>query len=151
MQNRLFFISFIPESNKFRGSLSFEAFNSENNPQTLIKKAETIYSEYIRRMRIQLNHLRELRVKKISIPVLNIWEIGNLIFALKADLDKVGLQVDNLYSHLVRDLGVKRKWLEKVVILRRYISCKKLIPKNIKWGSFEHSTARKAKDLGSHK
>ena len=59
---------------------------------------------------------------------------------LNDNLSKIDLQIDNTYYHLVRDLGVNRKWLEKVVIFRRYIQQIELIPETAIWGSFEKGT-----------
>ena len=142
------FISFSPGQKDFRGSLSLEAaFEAENDPQTLIRKSERVYKKYIGRMRHITEELKKKRANHISTPASEIWLLGNNIFTLKKELENFGLQVDGLYEHLVRDLNVKRKWLEKVVILRRYIPGKNLIPKASKWGMFEKGTAKKAKAL----
>ena len=55
--------------------------------------------------------------------------------------------MDSIYAHLTRDLDVKRKWLEKVIIFRRYIQEEAAIPKAAYWGMFEHGTRRKAEQL----
>lgn len=148
MSKALLFISFSPEQEKFKGSLSLNAaFESERDPQTLIKKSEAIYKKYICRMRHILEKLKKKKLKHISTPASEIWLLGNNIFTLKKELENFGLQVDGLYQHLVRDLSVKRKWLEKVIIFRRYVSGRNFIPKASKWGTFEKSTAKKARAL----
>jgi len=37
-------------------------------------------------------------------------------------------------------LGVKKKWLEKAIIFRRYVDDKNAIPKNLNWGKCEKGT-----------
>lgn len=152
MFKNLSFIGFIPEHEKFKGSLSLDAaFDSESDPQTLIKKSEMVYQKYIESMRLVIKDLGEMKSKRLRIPASKIWVLGDNIFLLKKNLENLGLQVDDLYMHLIRDLGVKRKWLEKVVILRRYVIDKNFIPKESNWGMFDKSTAKKARLLQGNK
>lgn len=142
------FVSFNPSNGSFNGFLSIGvAFEVEDDPQILIKKAVGVYEKYIRKMRLMVEDLNEARLKHIPVPASKIWVFGNNIFMLKNELEYLGLQVDGLYEHLSRDLSVKRKWLEKVVILRRYIPSKNIIPRASKWGAFEKGTAKKARAL----
>jgi len=60
------------------------------------------------------------------------------------NLYKLNLQIDNLYYHLTRDLNINRKWLEKVIIFRRYISDQEFIPESALWGTFEKGTKKKS-------
>lgn len=148
MNKNISFISFTPEASKFKGLLSLDiAFDSKNDPQSLIRKSELIYEKHIREMQIIIQNIKKIRSSNSRISARDIWILGDSIFSLKRNLENIGLQVDDLYTHLMRDLGVKRKWLEKVVILRRYVFHKKTIPKSSNWGRFEKGTAKKAKLL----
>jgi len=66
---------------------------------------------------------------------------------LKDSLEILGLQLDSMYKHLTRDLGVKKKWLEKVIILRRYIENEEIIPQSLNWGRCEKGTRKVAKKI----
>ncbi len=122
-------------------------FSIKMKPEILLLKATKIYSSSINRINSVLMEIRKYRENRMPIPARLIWKIGDIIFMLRDDLKHIGLQLDGLYDHLTRDLKVKRKWLEKVIILRRYVSDKNLIPKSLNWGSLEKGTGRKAKKL----
>ncbi|MHA1882238.1 MAG: hypothetical protein ACTSUO_04255 [Candidatus Thorarchaeota archaeon] len=112
--------------------------------ESLLKDASKVYGSCISRISSMLDAINELRKKRIPISARQIWEIGDYIFKLVSELEKLTLQIDGIYDHLERDLGVKRKWLEKVIILRRYIQDKDRIPNSLNWGKCEKGTRRKA-------
>jgi len=62
-------------------------------------------------------------------------------------LAELSLEIDDVYKHLVRDLGAKRKWLEKAIIFRRYLPTQDLIPQSLNWGRCEKGTRRVAERL----
>ena len=88
-----------------------------------------------------------LRREKKRTPALLIWELGDAIFAMRSELSSAGLELDDVYAHLTRDLDARRKWLEKVIVFRRYVHQKKAIPAAAYWGRFEKGTRRKAEQL----
>lgn len=149
MKNReLTFVSFEPKRDGFDGSLSVEGLvNSKSNPEKLLNEATKLYGRYIYNMRLLIKEIAGLRASRTPVPARKIWGLGNSIFNLKKNLAKASLQLDNLYGHLVRDLMVKRKWLEKVVIFRRYIANEKVIPKSVNWGQCEKGTRKAAENI----
>ena len=80
-------------------------------------------------------------------PARDVWKVGDVVFKLTEDLRSLALEVDDLYAHLTRDIGVKRKWLEKAIILRRYVPDRKAIPAQLNWGRIEKGTKRSAERI----
>jgi len=146
--DKLAFVSFEPGNGRFIGFLSMEAaVSSERDPEAVLREATKIYERSITRMRSILVEVQAARTNRKPIPARKIWQIGHAIFELRDELKRLGLQLDGVYDHLTRDLGVKRKWLEKVVTLRRYIPDESLIPESLNWGRCEKGTRRVAERL----
>ena len=145
---KLAFVSFKPQDGNFVGLLSMDSVISEEiDLEVALGNAAKIYERSIIKMGSILGEIRDGRANHKPIPARKIWQIGQLIFQLRSQLERLSLQLDGLYNHLVRDLGVKRKWLEKVIILRRYIPDKEMIPKPLNWGRCEKGTRRIALKL----
>jgi hypothetical protein len=146
--NNLTFVSFEFRNGRFVGFLSMDdAVHGLLDPEALLRNAADIYEKSIIKMRSIIHEIQTARAHHNIVPAQKIWDLGQVIFELKDNLEKLTLQLDSVYNHLVRDLGVKRKWLEKVVILRRYIPNKNSIPKSLNWGRCEKGTRRIAQNL----
>lgn len=146
--NRLSFVSFAPKDKHFIAFLAIEGLDaSKGDPELALRKAANIYEEVIKRMRSIIDEIKTCRANRKAVSARRIWHLGNIIFSLKDDLEKISFQIDNLYLHLVRDLRVKRKWLEKVIILRRYLTHEHFIPKTLNWGACEKGTRQVAEKL----
>jgi hypothetical protein len=144
----LAFVSFEPRDSKFVAFMSMQqVIFIERDSELVLREAAEVYGRLIRKMRSLVTEIRTHRVNHTLLPARTIWELGDIIFELKEELDRQSLQIDGLYEHLIRDLGVKRKWLEKVVIFRRYLPSKDLVPKSLNWGQFEKGTRHKAERL----
>lgn len=145
---KLPFVSFEPINESFRAYLSMEEFIlSDKDPELTIRKAVKIYENSIIEMRTFIKEIQGFRINRKRLPALKIWQLGNAIFELQFNLNKLFLQLDGLYDHLVRDLDVKRKWLEKVIIFRRYLPNENAIPQSLNWGRCEKGTRRIAEKL----
>lgn len=151
MKNKkLIFVSFKPINGKFRGYLSIEvALSSEIEPEILLQKATKIYENALTKMAFFISEIKNSRVNHTLVAARKIWQLGNVIFTLRDELEEIGLEIDGIYDHLTRELDVKRKWLEKVIILRRYLPDINLIPESLSWGRCEKGTRRKAERLRS--
>lgn len=146
--NNPVFVSFEPRDGEFVAFLPIEqAILGERDPAVVIQEATKLYDRSIAKMRSIVADIEAHRLNRRPLPARRIWELGNAIFELKEELERLSFQLDGLYDHLIRDLGVKRKWLEKVVILRRYLPRKDLIPEALNWGCIEKGTRRKAERL----
>ena len=145
---KLSFVSFEPINKSFRAYLSMEEFIlGDKNSELTIRKAVKIYENSIIEMRTFTKEIQDFRKNRKRLPAHKIWQLGNAIFELQYNLSKLFLQLDGLYDHLVRDLGVKRKWLEKVIIFRRYLPDENVIPQSLNWGRCEKGTRRIAEKL----
>lgn len=147
--DRRVFVSFKPTPDRYRfiGRLPVDEMSEvDGDIADLLSKAEEVYGSYIARMRDLVNKINELR-KHRKFSARMAWVLGDLIFELRDQLGALSLQLDGIYEHLTRDLGANKKWLEKVVILRRYLPVEEMIPPGLNWGYFEHSTRRKAEQL----
>ena len=139
------FVSFKPRNDHFMGYVSIEvASNNEIDPEKLILRCTKIYEQTVGKMRKKLDQINTLKLSNKNIPARKVWELGNLIFKMQDSFRKANVNLDGVYDHLVRDLGVKKKWLEKVIILRRYVPKASVIPMSINWGYFDKSTRKKA-------
>ncbi len=146
--NELTFITFEPQNDHFIGFLSMEAvINHKGDIEKLLHHSIRLYEKYIKNIRHLIKDIQLAKAKRKPIAARKIWEIGDIIFKLKFELERLSLELDGLYDHLVRDLKVKQKWLEKVIIFRRYISDKKKIPVSLNWGRCEKGTRRIAERL----
>lgn len=147
-RDRLAFVSFEPSNGMFRGFLPIdELVSGHDDPELKLKKAVEVYERSIEKMRNLVKEIQNFRSNRKLLPARKVWELGDAIFGLQHDLSKLSLQLDGLYDHLVRDLGVKRKWLEKVIIFRRYLPDENAIPQSLNWGRCEKGTRQAAEKL----
>ena len=121
--------------------------SADGDPETILQEAARVYGQHVSEMRSLVTQLKSYRAQRKLTPARKIWEIGDLVFALRIGLARLSLELDDLYVHLARDLGVKRKWLEKVIIFRRYLPKEELIPESLNWGRCEKGTRRVAEKL----
>lgn len=139
------FISFFPTEIGFSSSFFLGDFIFEHEDIDAISyELAKIYEDGIKNLKELLNIRKEMLLKKQRIPAVFIWDIGDQIFRINNQINSTGFQIDDYYSHLERDLGISRKWLEKVIILRRYINDKNTLPQGLSWGYFEKGTKHKA-------
>ncbi len=145
---RLSFVSFKPENSGYTGHVPIEELWSSNRDyETVLQEASNLYEGSIVRMQRMIDEINSYRNQRRLLPARKIWKLGNMIFTLIEDLKGLSLQIDGLYDHLCRDLNVKRKWLEKVIIFRRYIPNVSLIPDSLNWGRCEKGTRKIAERI----
>lgn len=146
--DKLAFVSFEPSNKEFRAFLPIEELlSNSNDPEFTLKKAAEVYQRSIAKMRNLIEEIRNFRDNGELLPAREVWQLGDAIFELQYNLNTLSLQLDGLYDHLVRDLGAKRKWLEKVIIFRRYLPEENAIPKSLNWGRCEKGTRQAAEKL----
>ena len=146
--NQLILVSFKRDNNSYLASVPLNQFlTSKNDLEADLKLIVKVYENSVAMMKKNLGDIEKWRSTKKPLPARLVWKLGDLIFKLTADLEIKGFQIDGVYEHLVRDLNVKRKWLEKVIILRRYILKESIIPQTLNWGYFEKGTRKKAEGI----
>jgi hypothetical protein len=147
-KKELAFVSFEKRQGIYLAYLPMkELLSSDRDIEPLLKEAALIYNDAIKKMHSTVNEINSLRNKHILLPAVKVWKLGDQIYELVRRLERLSLQIDGIYGHLTRDLNVKRKWLEKVIIFRRYLPSKTMVPESINWGRFEKGTRRKAENL----
>lgn len=130
------------------GSLSLKGFPSiSGDAQYSLSEAVHVYAHAITRMRSLIWEIRQRRHDHQLTPARKIWQLGNVIFELREALQQISLEIDGMYAHLMRDLCVKRKWLEKVIIFRRYVAQEELIPPAMNWGRFAKGPRQAVQEL----
>ena len=146
--DKLAFVAFEPRDGQFEAFLSMEGLLSgEGDPELVLQEAARLYETATGRMRSLLAEIEDHRAHRTLIPARKVWQVGDAVFELTEELASLALRLNGVYAHLVRDLGVKRKWLEKVVILRRYVPKENAIPESLSWGRCEKGTRRIAERL----
>jgi len=121
-----------------------DAFLHDSDLASLLECAARIYQSQVSALAARLAIISEMRRNHVKVPARLVWDVGQDMFTLEERLSAIGLQVDGMYEHLTRDLDVKRKWLEKAVILRRYVPERDSIPAKLNWGRCEKGTRRVA-------
>ena len=118
-KDELIFVSFIKNNDEFSASINIDGFLSSNtNLESSLKEAAIIYGDLISNMLLSIKVIYSFRKNRYPLPARKIWELGDNIFEFVNKLSILSYQIDGIYDHLGRDLEVKRKWLEKVVIFR---------------------------------
>ena len=146
--DRLGFVSFEPNNGGFRAFLPMEeVLSDDRDPEVVLGRAVKTYESSVRKMGHIVAGMQQLRASRKTVPARDMWQLGDVVFQLVEDLKKQSLQLDGVYQHLSRDLQVKRKWLEKAIIFRRYLPDQRVIPQSLNWGSCEKGTRRAAERL----
>ena len=141
-------VVFKPQNRKFIAYIPMSQFLSTSRDlEPVLKEAARLYEHSITKMQSVVTEINRFRTNRILLPARKIWELGNLIFELVESLGESSLELDGIYDQLVRDLCVKRKWLEKVIIFRRYLPSISAIPESLNWGRCEKGTRKVAEKL----
>ena len=145
MKEEPIFVSFKQDKGEYNTFIAMNGFfSSSGDLESLLNKAATIYGSYICKMLVLVDVINVFRSNRRPLPARKIWQLGDIIFQLVDELSQLSLQIDGIYDHLARDLNAKRKWLEKVIIFRRYIPEERMIPEHLNWGKCEKGTRRVA-------
>lgn len=132
---KLAFITIEQRNSSFTALLSMEdLLLIAGDPDLILQKAVELYEYTVITMRSLLGDIQAYKVRRQPIPARIMWKLGDAIFQLRDKLRLLSLQLNGTYEHFVRDLGVKREWLEKPVIFRRYLPKQELIPESLTWG-----------------
>ena len=142
------FVSFEPRDGHFVAFLSLDAaLSGDADPQKLALRAASAYTRAVLKMRGMVAEVESARAKRRLVSARQMWRIGNAVVNLRRRLDALSLELDDLYAHLVRDLGVKRDWLEKAIIFRRHLPREALIPEPLNWGRCARVPGRAARQV----
>ena len=141
---KLAFVSFQPFGSSYESLVAVPDLSLLENPEVTLRQASKQYCNSVTKMKSLVVHIDDQRRSYRSISARSIWRLGNEIIEMVEHFRQLSVQIDGLYDHLARDIGMKRKRLEKVVILRRYLPTEALIPDSLNWGALEKGTRKKA-------
>ena len=144
----LILVSFQPNGLEFTAHVSLESLSLiEINPEVSLRKASSKYLRSIKSMRKHLEEMDDIKANRGVIPARKVWKFGDCIFSLVKDMEQMSFCINGLYDHLTRELVVKRMWVKKVVIFRRYIPDQRYIPRLLPWGRCSSSPRKTAKAI----
>ncbi len=130
----LAFVSIEPINNRFTAFLSVEdILLLDKDPELLLENAAEIYEQSVITMRSLIDEIQNYKVHRKPIPAYIIWKLGDTIFQLMNKLESLSIQLDNIYGHLIRDLGVDKELLKRSVTFRRYLPKGDLVPESLNW------------------
>ena len=137
---------FQPEEQNYLATLSLKDLpDVPNNLEQILHKASRAYDRRIKRMRELAEENQNLRRKRTPTPAVLMWDLGDEIFKLIEDLDACGVEIEDLYYHLTRDIGISKSTLKRVVAVRRYIPERITLPINSKWSFFKGAPKKYAR------
>jgi hypothetical protein len=149
---KLIMVSFKPRASGFSASVPIGEFMlARGSPAVRLARAVRVYEQSLRALSSFAASIIALRSRREVTPARMVWRFGDGVFRLVSKLAEAGVEIDGLYDHLVRDVGLKRKWLEKAVILRRYVPNEAMIPASLNWGRCEKGTRRVAEGIARRK
>ena len=149
------FVAFEPREDGFVASVPMGQLDSlGNHPESVLMAASIVYGRSVRAMRTILDDLDGLKAKRTPIPAQKIWEFGDAVFRLVDELRNSSLELDGLYEHLMRDLGIDNGRLGKyrmtrAVTFRRHLPAKELIPESLRWRECEKNARGMAERLAA--
>ncbi len=144
----LTFVAFEPRNDGFIASVPMEQLDSlGEHPDLLLQEASEIYKHAVGKMQLILSEIGRIKGKRNPIPAQKVWELGDAVIDLVDGLAAMSLQLDRLYEHLVRDLGMNQKRLGTVITFRRHLSDKGLIPESLGWSQCEKNARKVAESL----
>ena len=150
--DQLAFVAFEPREDGFIASVPMEQLDVlGERPEAMLKEASAAYGRSVGVMRSLLSDFERLKANRIAIPARNVWELGNAVLELVETLRQASLELDALYEHLSRDLGINKKRLGNIVTFRRYLPNKNKIPASLHWNQCEKSARGVAEQLAANR
>ena len=151
--NESIFVAFDPREDGFIASVPMKQFDAVGErPEAVLEEASATYGSAIEVMQSLLDDFDQLKASRTAITAQRVWEFGDAVFHLVEDLGQSSLEIDGLYEHLVRDLGIERGRLGKyrltrAITFRRYLPDKDMIPKSLEWSRCEKNARGMAERL----
>ncbi len=109
------------------------------------------YEIHLKKMQKILEGTNILQKKGKKVPAALMWDLGDTAFKLIDSFSEKGLDFVGFYSRLTEDLKISKTTLSKVLIFRRYLQDRSLIPKNLNWGRVKDNAKQCALELSQKK
>ncbi len=120
-----------------------------DKPEVSLQIACDAYTRAVETMREVLADLDYYKSNRIRIPARKVWELGDAVFVLGAEMGGNFMEVDGLNDHLVRDLGINVKRMGTILTFRRNLPDKEVIPETLGWSQCEKQARKVAEELKS--
>lgn len=134
MQDRYASVAFKKRGSGFRGSVPMGDLSLlSNGPAETMQAVTMIYQSALVDIKIWQKDAGELRKSKTPMTVRKVWELGDILHRLNADLAEQGCRIENLYDHLERHADISPKRASSFVTLRRYVDDAEMIPEGLQW------------------
>lgn len=144
-ENKLTFISIERKKGKYLAFVPIEGFlSNEDDLEVTLSNATKVYEEHVKKMRKILTQMEKNKAKKKPLSALSIWKLGNIVWELNSSLAMMQLQIDSLYSHLERDLGIGKRLIKNAITFRRYLETSNSIPASLNWRKCSNSPRKTA-------
>lgn len=137
-----------PRAEGFVSSVSLAQLDRlGDKPESALNLACAAYGRAMAAMRQSLADIDEIKSKRTPIPARKMWELGDAIVNLGAELEQGNMELDGLNEHLVRDLGINAKRMGTIVTFRRHLPEVELIPESLGWSQCEKKARKVAEEL----
>ena len=107
----------------------------QGDPAETMRVVTAIYQNTIMDVRQWQRDVRELKDKGFSLSARKAWQLGEILYRLNTEFMERGCQVQHLYEHLERHVGLARKRASEFVTFRRYIDNMEIVPEDVMWNS----------------
>lgn len=118
-----------------------------DRPDERLQVACDAYGRTVATIREVLADIEQLKSKRTPIPARKMWELGDAVVNLGAELEQSSMEMDGLNDHLVRDLGLNAKRMGTIVTFRRHLPEQDMIPETLGWSQCEKQARKVAKEL----
>jgi len=146
-QSRLMFVSFQYRDGAFVAFVPVEAIARDHVLSHTVSAASRSYAKSIRRLKVLIRNMQASRKGRRPIRALQAWRVGDEIFSLRRALADLSLELDGVYDHLTKHLGVSRTWLKRAVTFRRHLPDPRCIPSALAWARCKDRPRRVAEQL----
>ena len=142
------FVAFAPRDGGYVASVPMEQLESlGDHPEAVLNEASTTYARSLQIMRSLVDEFEHFKANRTAIPAYKVWELGDAVLDFIKNLRGTSLEIDGLYEHLERDIGIKRKRWEAAITFRRHLPTKGLIPESLRWRECEKNARGIAEEL----
>lgn len=118
-----------------------------DRPDERLQVACDAYGLTVATIREVLSDIEQLKSRRTPIPARKMWELGNAVVNLGAELEENSMEMQGLNDHLVRDLGINAKRMGTIVTFRRHLPEQEMIPETLGWSQCEKQARKVAQEL----
>ena len=143
-------VSFKRSKDRLIALIHLEDFaRADFDTEMVLAKAEYEYNNLISNMSHLFNDIKGFYRSHTPLPASLVWKVGNEMKTVEKKLEILGLVIENLYSHIERDVNIDRDLLTRAYTIRRYLSDSSNIPNDLTWRRCRRGTKRIAMEISN--